>query len=128
MRARADELIRKEPSQCEGYFWRGYCEIQSHRYYDAVRFLRRAAALNPNSYVLRVLAFSYYFLGQFRLFTLSMNQAAQQQPADFAPYYYLGRHYVSTAAGEFGRAAEYFKAALDRNPSHYCASHKFRSH
>lgn len=121
MRKKSDELIRQAPTNFEGYFWRGCLELQRRNHYDAVRFLRRAEALDANSYVLKQLAFSYYFLGQFRLFTLTMKEAMLKQPADFAPYYYLGRYYVSPYAPNFTRAASYFQEALERNPNHYAS-------
>ena len=46
------------------------------------------------------------------------------QPTDFAPYYYLGRYYVSNDAPDFARAAGYFQDVLKRNPNHY-ASHYY---
>ena len=116
-----DELIRMEPTNFEGYFWRGFLAQQRHNYYDAIRSFRRAEALDANPYVLKQLAFSYYFLGQFRLFTSNMQQVIQKQPGDFAPYYYLGRYYVSTDVADFAKASGYFQDALDRNPHHYAA-------
>lgn len=121
MSVRIDELIRHEPTNFEGYLWRGFLDLQQHNYGDAVSSLRRAESLEVNSYVLRLLAFSYYFLGQFRLFTLTMGEAIQKQPTDFAPYFYLGRYYASTDAANFTLAADYFQEALKRNPNHYAA-------
>jgi tetratricopeptide (TPR) repeat protein len=92
--------------------------------YSAVRFLRRAEALDANGYVLKLLALSYYFLDQFRLFTQTMEEAIQKQPSDFAPYYYLGRYYSSKDAPDLSQAAGYFQEALKRNPNHH-ASHYY---
>jgi tetratricopeptide (TPR) repeat protein len=124
MGKRADELIGQEPSNFEGYFWRGFLELQRRDNYNAVRFLRRAEALDSNCYVLKTLAVSYYFLAQFRLFTKTMQEAMRKQPSDFAPYYYLGRYYASNDAADFSRAAGYFQEALKRSPDHY-ASHYY---
>jgi len=114
-----DELIRHEPSNFEGYFWRGFLELQRENGYDAVRFFRRAEVLNSNVWVLKSLAVSYYTVRQFKLFTLKMNEAMQKQPEDYAPYYYLGRYYVSEQIGDFDKAAEYFRKAIKRKADHY---------
>jgi tetratricopeptide (TPR) repeat protein len=124
VRQKTDELIGQEPASFEGYFWRGFLELQQGNYYDAVRFLRRAEALDANPYVLKVLGFSYYFLDQFQLFALTMNEALRKQPADSAPHYYLGRYYASTDAPDLARAAGHFQEALKLDPSHY-ASHYY---
>jgi tetratricopeptide (TPR) repeat protein len=127
MGKKTEELIAQEPTNFEGYFWQGFLELQRRNNYDAVRFLRRAEALRANSYVLKLLAFSYYFLDQFRLFALTMKEAMLKQPADFAPYYYLGRYYVSNDATDFAGAAGYFQEALERAPNHY-ASYYYLGH
>jgi tetratricopeptide (TPR) repeat protein len=119
MRKKADDVIEREPANFEGYFWRGFLELQRRDTHNAVRFLRRAEALDANCYVLKLLAVSYYFLEQFKLFTKTMQQAILKQPSDFAPYYYLGRYYASNDAPDFPRAAGYFQEALTRNPDDY---------
>jgi tetratricopeptide (TPR) repeat protein len=121
---KADELIAQEPTNFEGYFWRGFLELQRRDNPNAVRFLRMAQKVNSNSYVLRLLAVSYYFVDQFKLFTETMQEARRKQPSDFAPYYYLGRYYASNDAPDFSRAASYFQEALQRKPDHY-ASHYY---
>jgi tetratricopeptide (TPR) repeat protein len=113
------EIIRQEPANFEGYFWRGFLELQRENGYDAVRFLRRAEALEANSYVLKLLAVAYYTVRQFRLFTLKMNEAMRKQPEDFAPYYYLGRYYASEEVTDWDKAAEYFQRAIRCNPKHF---------
>ena len=93
--------------------------MQRENGYDAVRFLRRAEALDANPYVLKLLAVAYYTLRQFRLFTLKMNEAMRRQPDDFAPYYYLGRYCVSDEVTNWDQAAEYFQRAIKCNPKHF---------
>ena len=115
----ADDLIRHEPRNFEGYFWRGFLELQLENGYDAIRFLRRAEALEANAWVLKALAVSYYTVRQFRLFTLKMNEALQKQPEDFSAYYYLGRYYASDEIGDFYKATEYFRKAITFKPDHY---------
>ena len=120
-RTSAEELVRREPRNFEGFFWSGYIELQRRDAYEAIRWLRRAEALDPNAPVLKVLAVSYYAVRQYRLFRLKMTEAIEKEPADFAPYYYLGRYYDSEMT-DFTRAAEYFVKAIQRSPG------QFRSH
>jgi tetratricopeptide (TPR) repeat protein len=124
MQKKIAELIGAEPASFEGYFWQGFLELQKRNNYDAVRFLRRAEALDANPYVLKLLAVSYYFLDQFQLFTLTMKEALRKQPSDSAPHYYLGRYYASTDAPDFAQAASHFQDALKLDPNHY-ASHYY---
>jgi tetratricopeptide (TPR) repeat protein len=114
-----DKLIESAPKDSEGHFWRGLLEFQKQNYTDAVLSLRQAQALNGNIHVLKLLGLSYYFLGQFRLFVKSMQEAIEKEPGDFAPYYYVGRYYASTDATDFAKATGYFQAALQRQPAHY---------
>jgi len=115
----ANDLIAHEPGNFEGYFWRGFLELQRENGYDAIRFLRRAEALQANVWVLKGLAVSYYTVRQFRLFTLKMNEALQKQPEDFSAYYYLGRYYLSDEVSDFYKAAEYLRKAIAHQPDHY---------
>jgi len=119
MQKKIDELIGEEPASFEGYFWRGFLDLQQRNNYDAVRSLRQAEALDANPYVLKLLAFSYYFLDQFQLFTLTMKEVLREQPSDSAPHYYLGRYYASTDAPDFAEAAGHFEEALKLDPNHY---------
>ena len=115
MKKEAEELIRNSPESYEGYFWLGFLDLQLRDDDGAVRALRHAEALNANSYVLKLLAVTYYSLRQFQLFTLTMHLAIQKDPKDFAPYYYLGRYYVTAKMSNFDKAAEYFQEALRLN-------------
>lgn len=118
MRNAVNELIRFDPHNWKGYFWQGFLDLQLQDGDDSVRSLRKAEALDANSSVLKLLAIAYYTLRQYHLFILTMQGAIQKNPEDFAPYYYLGRYYVSTEASDFGKAATYFQKALRRNPRH----------
>ena len=114
-----DDLILHEPDNLEGYFWRGFVELQRENGYEAVRFFRRAEALDPNVWVLKSLAVSYYTVRQFKLFTLKMNEAMLKQPEDYAPYYYLGRYNVSEQIGDFDKGAAYLQEAIKRRGDDY---------
>jgi tetratricopeptide (TPR) repeat protein len=117
--AAIENLIKLAPKNFEGYFWRGFLEFQKHNYSDAVLSLRRAQALDSNIQILKVLGLSYYFLGQFRLFARTMQEAIEREPKDFAPYYYLGRYYASTDSADFAKATGYLQIGLQRKPDHY---------
>ncbi len=112
-------MIELAPKSFEGYFWRGVLEFQQRDYTDAVLSLRQAQTRDSNIHVLKLLGLSYYFLGQFRLFVKTMQEAIENNSQDFAPYYYLGRYYASNDATDFPKATEYFHSALQRKPDHY---------
>jgi tetratricopeptide (TPR) repeat protein len=113
----AEELARREPASFEPLFWSGYLDLLQDRPYDAVRALRRAERLDPNPFVLKLLAVSYGSAHQEGLFLLKMRAALEKDPSDFAPYYYLGRYYDSEMV-DFARAAGYLQQALARRPDH----------
>lgn len=125
MKKDVDELLRSDSRSWEGYFWEGFLDLQLRNGDDAVRALRHAEALDANSSVLKLLAVTYYTLRQYRLFILMMNRAIQKNPNDFAPYYYLGRYYVSADMSAFGTAANYFQKALQLNPRHPLSAYYF---
>jgi len=122
--AAIENLIKLAPRNFEGFFWQGVLEFQKHNYSDAVLSLRQAQALDNHIQVLKLLGLSYYFLGQFRLFARTMQEAIEKEPQDFAHYYYLGRYYASTDATDFAKATGYFQTALQRKPDHY-SSHYY---
>ncbi|HLI34708.1 MAG TPA: hypothetical protein VKW70_06650 [Terriglobia bacterium] len=119
MQKEIDEMLRKSPQDFRGYFWQGFLDLQRRDNYNAIRALRRAEALNANEPVLKLLAVAYYAARQRRLFELTMKRALRQKPDDFAPYYYLGRYYVSVDAQDFAQAGLYFKEAIQRNPQYF---------
>ena len=115
---KAEELCLREPGTSEPLLWAGYVALGQGKYYDAIRYLRRAESLDPNAFVLKLLAASYYAAHQPRLFLLKIRAAQQKQPDDFAPYYYLGRYFDSDL-GYFSQAIDNFKHALARQPDHF---------
>jgi tetratricopeptide (TPR) repeat protein len=98
----------------------GHDLVRRGRFVEAIPPLRRAQAANDSPAVLKLLAVSYYGLRQHRLFLAAMEAAQRKQPADWAPYYYLGRYYDSDQQ-DFAQAELYFRKALERNPDHFRA-------
>ena len=76
----------------------------------AIRALRHAS--QP-----KALGVGYYLARQYLLFRDQMAEAIRRDPADFGPYYYLGRHYDSDL-DDAEQAARWFREALNRNPNY----------
>lgn len=111
------QFLARKPESAEPFFWRGYISLRQGKYYDAIRALRQAESVDPNSFVLKALAVSYHGAHQNRLFLIKMSSAQQKQPSDFAPYYYLGSYY-SSDENDFSQAAGYLRQAIARQPDH----------
>jgi tetratricopeptide (TPR) repeat protein len=97
--------------------------LKSGDTYDAIRNLRRTESSGYERSVSKLLAFAYYVAGQQILFEERVKRLIAEQPEDFAPYYYLGRHVFSDVE-DFERAAELFRQSVARNPKH-AHSHAF---
>lgn len=114
----AEDLVRSDGTNYEGYFWKGYIQKQRRDFYSAVKNLRTAERLKPaGNAVAKLLALCYELLDQHQLFVRKMQEAATLDPRDFAPHYYLGRNAVGSFKCEAARA--HFQAALQRNPADY---------
>lgn len=114
----AGAIIRAEPSNWEGFFWYGFATMQQKNLYASIKNLRQAERLSPPSNtVVKVLALAYYLLDQRLLFRAKMEEAIVKNPADFAPYYFLGRYLYSTEDNP-AAAAPFFLKALDCSPRH----------
>jgi tetratricopeptide (TPR) repeat protein len=74
-----------------------------------------AIRLLPRTGQPKVLGVAYYMAGQHILFREQMAAAMRTTPADFGPYYYLGRHY-DTDVDSADEAVRWFRLALERNP------------
>ena len=120
------ELAARKPRSYEVHYWTGYLALRQDKFYEAIRKLRQAEALDPNPAVLKLLALSYYVAHQNRLFLLKIREARQKQPADFEPYYYLGRYY-DLELSDLVEAAKCFQQALARRPDH-ARSHYYLGH
>ena len=100
-------------------FWSGVLKVRTGDGYDAIRRLRSAQKLEDSPYVVELLGLAYYSVSQFHLFETFMLEAIRQLPEAFAPHYYLGRYYVSTAVAVFPRARQYLEESVRLNPTHF---------
>jgi tetratricopeptide (TPR) repeat protein len=96
--------------------WQGIIAITQNDANRAIRLLRKA------DYP-KALGVAYYLVGQHILFREQMAVAIRRDPADFGPYYYLGRHYDSDVDNA-DEAVRWLRLALHRNESYATA----RSH
>lgn len=117
----ARQLTSAEPDNSEGPLWMGIAEIRRGNIYSAIRCLMRARSLEPGAPAAKALGVAYYMIRQHRLFEAMMREAISKDPADFAPYYFLGRFYDSDW-NNFSKAGELFEKAIALEPAH------FRSH
>lgn len=97
-------LSQKSPRSGQAEYWAGLLCLRTGQSEDAVRYLRASQKLADNAYTDEALALAYYSVKQFKLFVASMSRASQSIPDNFAPYYYLGRYYVSVEVADFQQA------------------------
>ena len=88
--------------------WEGILAITQDDPVSAVRALRTV------DYP-KTLGVAYYLARQHLLFRDQMTRAIEQDPADFGPYYYLGRHYDSDV-DDLEEAMRLYRLALEKNP------------
>lgn len=86
--------------------------------------LRAAAATDANAAL--ALGVAYYMVRQYRLFEHQMRALIAADPANPAPYYYLGR-YQDSDVTDFAAAAASFQEVLKRRPNH-AKSHYYLGH
>lgn len=105
--ARANELSNQlaDPQRA---IWRGLFAIVRNEPANAIRLL-------PRTGTPKLLGVAYYMVRQHILFRQQMEEAIRTTPADFGPYYYLGRHYDSDVDNP-EEAARWFRQALERRP------------
>lgn len=96
--------------------WQGILAITQNDATGGIRSLRKG------DYP-KALGVAYYLAGQHILFREQMAEAIRRDPADFGPYYYLGRHYDSDVDNA-DEAVRYLRLALERNEGYAAA----RSH
>lgn len=107
--SRAAALATTLPA-IESQLWKGILAITRNDPTTAIRALR--AGTHP-----KALGVAYYLARQHLLFRGQMELAMRQDPRDFAPYYYLGRHYDSDL-DNCDEAVRWFRQAIERNPDY----------
>jgi len=103
--------------QAEAAFTRGSTLLEAHKYQEARDQFAEAVALYPEHDQARaMLAWSEYFVGDFRGATISFKTALRRQPGWEGLHNGLG--WSRLRLGRYQMATTAFQAALDRNPDY----------
>jgi len=103
--------------QAQGSFARGSALLEGRRYEEARNQFAEALALDPEHDEARsLLAWSDYFLGDFRGAIITFKTALRRQPTWAGLYNGLG--WSRLRVGRHQLAADAFGSALDRNPDY----------
>jgi tetratricopeptide (TPR) repeat protein len=115
--ALAAQMTATNPQDAAAFYWRGYAELQLQNYIPSEQAFRSAEKLGMNSPPLHEgLGLAYYRLNQFILFEREMNLAAQLDPKDATPDYYLGL-YQLTIRSDLPKALLFFDKASELKPN-----------
>ena len=109
-------LFQERSRSGQAEYWAGLLCLRTGQSEDAVRYLRASQKLADNAYTDEALALAYYSVKQFKLFVASMSRASESIPDNFAPYYYLGRYYVSVEVADFQQAETLLTKAVKYDP------------
>ena len=112
--ARAARLTGELADTEEQRLWRGILAILGNDPVTAIRILRSGGVRQPHA---KALGVAYYLARQYLLFRDQMADAIRMDPADFGPYYFLGRH-SDTELDQCEEALRWFGEALARNPAY----------
>jgi tetratricopeptide (TPR) repeat protein len=96
--------------------WLAILAIAANDPVKAIRMLRSGGGVRESADA-KPLGVAYYIARQYVLFRQQMSAAIRYDPADFGPYYFLGRHYESDLA-DYEEAVPWLRQALDRNPTY----------
>jgi tetratricopeptide (TPR) repeat protein len=114
----AQELARQEPNDPVVSYYLGLTLVHFHDPIGAIRALRTAERLGMDTaYFHQVLGIAYYNVHQFILFQQQMEKSIALAPADYKPYYYVGR-YLESVRNDFPGALQYFAKATGLKPEH----------
>lgn len=119
--AKAAALAAGLTSPGERQLWRATLAILSNDPVTAIRTLRAGPGNPAKQQHPKTLGVAYYLARQYLLFRGLMEEAIRQNPGDFGPYYFLGRHYDSDL-DNCAEAVRWFRQALDRSPG-YARTH-----
>jgi Flp pilus assembly protein TadD len=112
----ARELTISHPDDANSFYWLGTAHLQLHDAANAIPPLRKAQKLGLDTSLLHEsLGLAYYDLNQFVLFEQQMRQAAEKDPKDFRPVYYLGLYQLTIRSDAVGALAR-FDQAIEIQP------------
>jgi tetratricopeptide (TPR) repeat protein len=108
-------LLQQNANNVEACAHLGLDEARAQNYPEAVRYYRRALALNPAMHGLRLdLALSYFKMGKFSQAIPLLAEELHHQPGDLRLTILLGMaHY---GAQQYGKAVPYLQAAAAKEP------------
>lgn len=110
------ELLSAEPSNPNVHYLMGVVRWQVGDKVGSIQAFRSAERLGLDTgYLHKALGLAYYGANQFRLFEQQMGKAIAAEPADYQPYFHLGRYHESVR-NDFERALRLFELALARRP------------
>lgn len=109
-------LLQKDNISGEAEYWAGLLCLRTGQPEDAIRHLRVSQQLGNSAYTDEALALAYYAVNQFKLFVASMEAASQKLPNNDAPYYYLGRYYLSVDVADFQQAEGFLTKTVSLSP------------
>jgi anaphase-promoting complex subunit 3 len=114
--AMTDGLRSTDPNNTNLQYWSGIAHLQLHEPVAAVQALRAAEKAGLNTVISHEgLGLAYYDLNQFTLFEEQMKKAAELDPRDAKPDYYVGL-YRWTIRSDVGGALAYFEKAIALQP------------
>ena len=109
--AAARTLTISHPDDAEAFYWLGTAQLQLHDAANAIRALRSSQKLGLDTSLLHEsLGLAYYDLNQFVLFEQQMHHAAEKDPRDFRPDYYLGLYQLTIKSDATGALAHFDRA------------------
>jgi tetratricopeptide (TPR) repeat protein len=112
----AHSLTISHPDDAKSFYWLGTAKLQLHDAANAIPPLRTAQKLGLDTSLLHEsLGLAYYDLNQFVLFEQQMRQAADKDPKDFRPLYYLGLYQLTIQSDATGALA-HFDQAIEIQP------------
>jgi tetratricopeptide (TPR) repeat protein len=109
-------LFKEDTTSGQAQYWAGLLCLRTGQPEKAIRYLRASQKLANNAYTEEALALAYYSVNQFKLFADTMTQASRELPDNFAPYYYLGRYYLSVDVADFQQAEALLSKAIKIDP------------
>jgi tetratricopeptide (TPR) repeat protein len=114
--ALAQATSQANPQDSTAFYWLGTARLQLHDPQGATKAFRSAQKLGMDTAVLHEgLGLAYYNINQFVLFEQQMETAAQEDPKDFRPKYYLGLYHL-TIRSDVAAALPLFDEAIQLKP------------